>query len=730
MPTFLARSPLATPPMVDGLPLLGVTIDAVRDVTGLLVKAYHEHGSVFRMSRLGKEVTVLAGVEANNFYVEHEESYFYTQDVYKHLCAEGGTAYNFIALEGEAHTHLRQQMRLGYSRQLIADQVLPMLDYVEQTARSWQSGQTLDVLETMSNLLMEQAGTSLLNHSLNKDDFAKLNTFCKTFVGVGVDIQPPILLRRPAYKQAKRRFLETMDEVFNQHLSPPGEQRSFDQIDVALDARYPDGEHLDEFDAKASTYFTYIMNSAYTNRACANLLYELLKNPDVLKRVTAEVDTAVSSQDFNLTTLRRMPVLAAAIKEALRMYPIAVGQPRHARRDFTFGDYQIRHGQKVYIATTVPHFLPELFPDPYKFDPDRFLPPRNEHRQSRALVPFGTGKHACFGSSLANVLIMTTMMGLLRTAEFEIDPGTYIAKRVANPMPGPEGFKVRVKTHRPQTPPAASTVQVLTDTELALLQASTELDKEQLSKLVARAKRRLAEPGEIIIQQGDEADAFYILTDGAVDVLLEVSGRATQLMAQLTTGAFFGEIGLLQGVRRTATVKASEGTKTEMIVISRDIFTEFVAEFDLTDAEIAALVRQRMINLNLAKALPNLDKDKFAQVVPDIEVLSYSPGGVIIRQGEPADKFYVLTRGRAEVLNHHPSGHDITIDWRETGDYFGEIGLLQNRTRTATVRAALSGEAEVLAMNREAFFTLLSDSEATEIDVARKIARRLANLQS
>lgn len=729
MSTSHTRSTLAEPPMVKGLPLLGVTIDAVKDVTGLLVHAYHEHGPVFRMSRLGKEVVVLAGVEANNFYAEHEESYFYTQDVYKHLCAEGGTAYNFIALEGDAHSHLRQQMRLGYSRQLIADQVLPMLDYVTRTARSWQPGQTLDVLETMSNLLMEQAGTSLLSHSLAGDDSEKLNTFCKTFVGVGVDIQPPILLRRPAYQRSKRRFLEIMDGAFAQHSSPPDEQRSLDQIDVALSAQYPDGEYLDDRDAKGSTYFTYIMNSAYTNRACANLLYALLKKPELLRRVTAEVDAAIASQDFSLSTLRRMPVLAAAIKEALRLYPIAVGQPRHARRDFTFGAYQIRHGQKVYIATTVPHFLPELFPDPYEFDPDRFLPPRNEHRQPRALVPFGTGKHACFGSSLANVLIMTTMMGLLRAVEFEIVPDTYIAKRVANPMPGPEGFKVRVKGYRSEAT-VASDAKVLTDAELALLQATIEIDKEQLARLVARAERRVVAPGEVIIQQGDEADAFYIVADGAVDVYLEAADRAPRLMAQLAAGMFFGEIGLLQGVRRTATVKASESAKTEVIVIDREIFTAFVAEFDLTDAEIAALIRQRMINLSLAKALPNIDRDKFAQIAPNVEVRSYLPGEVIIQQGEPADKFYILTRGRAEVLNHHPSGHDITIDWRETGEYFGEIGLLQNRPRTATVRAALESGAEVLAMRREAFFALLSDSQATEVEIARAIAQRLANLQA
>jgi len=57
----------ATPPMVRGLPVLGNTIDALRDVCGLLAQAYHLHGPVFRLSRLGREATVLAGIKANQF---------------------------------------------------------------------------------------------------------------------------------------------------------------------------------------------------------------------------------------------------------------------------------------------------------------------------------------------------------------------------------------------------------------------------------------------------------------------------------------------------------------------------------------------------------------------------------------------------------------------------------------------------------------------------------------
>src|SRR5436190_1318377 len=113
-------APSASPPMMRGLPVLGNTLDALRDVCALLAHGYHIHGPVFRLSRLGREATVLAGIKANQFFLENDSELFYSRDIYRHLSSEGGTDHSFIALDGPDHRQLRDQMRLGYSRQMVA----------------------------------------------------------------------------------------------------------------------------------------------------------------------------------------------------------------------------------------------------------------------------------------------------------------------------------------------------------------------------------------------------------------------------------------------------------------------------------------------------------------------------------------------------------------------------------------------------------------------------------
>lgn len=130
----------------------------------------------------------------------------------------------------------------------------------------------------------------------------------------------------------------------------------------------------------------------------------------------------------------------------------------------------------------------------------------------------------------------------------------------------------------------------------------------------------------------------------------------------------------------------------------------------------------------LARALPKLTPEQIAQVSPRFIRQTYAAGEEIIRQGETSDRFYVVIRGRAEVCHESLSGHIETIDVRKPGEYFGEIGLLKETPRTATVRAPADSEVEVLALDREAFEELIDDSRATESHVARDMIRRLISL--
>ncbi len=131
-----------------------------------------------------------------------------------------------------------------------------------------------------------------------------------------------------------------------------------------------------------------------------------------------------------------------------------------------------------------------------------------------------------------------------------------------------------------------------------------------------------------------------------------------------------------------------------------------------------------IVNEYVAKALSTLSIDQLALVTRQLESRTFTPGAPIISQGEPADQFYIITKGQVEVLLHQPNGPAIPVTTMNAGQYFGEIGLLRGGARTATVRASGEGNVEVVALDRDEFNSLIADSETTKLAIDRVADQR------
>jgi ABC-type lipoprotein export system ATPase subunit len=131
-----------------------------------------------------------------------------------------------------------------------------------------------------------------------------------------------------------------------------------------------------------------------------------------------------------------------------------------------------------------------------------------------------------------------------------------------------------------------------------------------------------------------------------------------------------------------------------------------------------------IVNEYVAKALSTLSVDQLALVTRQLESRTFTPGAPIISQGEPADQFYIITKGQVEILLHQPDGHAISVATMGAGQYFGEIGLLRGGARTATVRASGEANVEVVALDRAEFSSLIADSEATKVAIDRVAQER------
>ena len=448
LPAHLARD--TRPAAAPGLPLLGNAIDLFRRPLEFFVQSYHEVGPIFRAGGPGRAYTVLAGPDANAFLVHGGERYLDNIPIYTHIARQLSSANYPMATDGERHAHLRRSLKAAFTHDAL-DRYLPrMTRTADALVRRWRTGDRLCVLPAMHRLVGEQLGAALAHHALD-DRLPDAVTFARFSVGAGLGAYPRLMARFPNYLLAKARMLAFMREVVAEHRRvPPGADRGEDFVDLLLRATDAEGNALHDEDVIANAQMVYSNSLLYGAPACAFLLYALLTHPDAMARVRAEVDAAFADgSPLGFETLKRLPLLRGALLETQRTLPIALATPRVAAEPFEFAGHTVPRGAVLLFAVSVCHFLPEIFPDPYRFDIERYADPVDGRRQRAAVVPFGLGSHSCLAAGLVELFVVTTLASILRQVDLALDPPGYTLRRVVNPFPEPEAkLAVRVCARR------------------------------------------------------------------------------------------------------------------------------------------------------------------------------------------------------------------------------------------------------------------------------------------
>lgn len=286
-----------------------------------------------------------------------------------------------------------------------------------------------------------------------------------------------------------------------------------------------------------------------------------------------------------------------------------------------------------------------------------------------------------------------------------------------------QGRTILMVTHDRDLASRVSRVILIADGEITDQHISIALpllNKGEQVQLLSRLEPVNYAPGATIIKQGDPANHFYIMVKGRADVVVNHTTGGEIVVGHLDVGHYFGEMGILEGGRRLATVRAAADSDVTVMQLDREAFVSMMKNSNLTNNQVADLIRQRSIS----SALPLLDKNEQEQLQANLQPVNYAPGATIIKQGDIADYFYIIVKGRAEVVATNPAGDEVVVSYLEIGEYFGEMGILEGGRRTATVRATAGSDVTVMRLDRETFASLMENSKLTNNQVSALIRQR------
>ncbi len=336
-----------------------------------------------------------------------------------------------LTSEGDFHLRQRRMLQPAFHRRTVAGYAGIMVEEAARVGAAWDDGGERDVAADMSGLALRVVSRALFGAELDEDALAISRDVAE--VGEFFDYLTiallPLLLRTPLPRV--RRFRAGIDHLQRETARVIAGRRDApadgngDLLSILLAARDVEGDGTGMSDDQIRDEAVTLITAGHetTANGLTWTWYLLARHPAVEARFHAELAAALGGRAPGADDFASLPYTEALLLEAMRLYPPAWGIERRAVCDQEIGGYVIPAGAAVLMPTFVTNRDPRLFPDPLRFDPERFLGESAAARPDWAYPLFGAGTRKCIGVGFAMLEAVLVLAELGQRFRLRLDPG-------------------------------------------------------------------------------------------------------------------------------------------------------------------------------------------------------------------------------------------------------------------------------------------------------------------
>ena len=424
-----------------------------RDLYGGVLDLYGRYGPVVEFGDGPVRYVYLFGREANEHILARDAAGFLWRDGFRVLVpVVGDTA--LVVTDGDEHARRRRLVQPAFGRRHIEGHVALMQQEIDRIIDGWTAGTLVDAYAHLRLAVRRMVILALFGEHLRAraDELGELLQGALDFVNLPVHHQL-VHIDRPftRYGRAMRARRRADEIVYAEiarrrvaHASAGSARNGVDVLDLLLGAGVPartatvdsgcpaqqdqlrdtesTGGDGGLSDTELRDQVVSLVAAGYdtTSAAVGWAVHELVTRPDVARRVATEVAEAVGDDPITPEVLPRLAYLDGVVREVLRLHAAAV-VARRSLRDFEIGGHKIPAGRMVLYSPYVTHRLPELWPEPSAFRPERWLPDAPDYVEPPpfASVPFGGGYRRCIGFGLAKFEIKIAVVRLVQRTALE-----------------------------------------------------------------------------------------------------------------------------------------------------------------------------------------------------------------------------------------------------------------------------------------------------------------------
>jgi sterol 14-demethylase len=395
------------------------------DPIGLLQRLRDECGDIGRFRLADRDVVLVSGATANEAFFRAPDSTLDMAAAYPFMTPIFGKGVNFDTSPERRQEMLRSQSLRG---EMMRGHATTIEAEVNGMVASWGDEGEIDLLDWFAELTIYTTSACLIGKAFRAaldSSFAhyyhdlERGTDAMAFVDPYLDIES--FRKRDAARIELVQLVQAIIDARNERGKVAREDR--DLLDVLISLKDGSGANMFTADQITGVFISLMFAGHHTSSGTAAwAMIELLRHPDVLAGVTAELDALYADgSEVSFQALRSIPMLEAVLKETLRLHPPLILLLRVVVEDVELAGRLIPAGCMVGATPKVSNRIPEDFPEPDLFDPGRYIDPRQEDLVNRwTWIPFGAGKHRCVGNAFAMMQLKAIFSVLLRDYEFEM----------------------------------------------------------------------------------------------------------------------------------------------------------------------------------------------------------------------------------------------------------------------------------------------------------------------
>lgn len=421
-----------------------------RDPLAVLLPLYERYGPVFSCRLLHSRVVFMLGPAANHYVtVTHPHNFTWREGSFGDLVPLLGDG--LLTIDGAYHDRARRIMMPAFHREQIEASIAVMSREADAALAELEPGAIVDVYAWARNLAMRIAMRALLG--LDPDDggrgAAAAHHFEVALGYYGIDYHLR-LLRGP--RSPWRRLLRSravLDEIVygeiarRRNAPDPGR---LDLLSLLIAATDEDGSALTDTEVRDQVMTLMFAGHDTSTSTLSFLFWELAHHPEALARLTSEQDRVLGGAEPGPAQLfGELPYLDMVVDEVLRLYPPAWIGPRRVAAEFEFEGHRVPRGAYVNYCSWASHRLPEVFPEPEAFVPERFTRERKAALPRGAYVPFGGGSRICIGKRFGQTEVKLVATKALQRLRFEALPGRTMHVRQMPTLSPEGGLPMRVR---------------------------------------------------------------------------------------------------------------------------------------------------------------------------------------------------------------------------------------------------------------------------------------------